>query len=72
MPMAMMRNLTVRVTFASVPGTWHTLVPLLEQGRLRVDDLITHRLGLSDAVDAYRRFDARDDGILKVVLDPTR
>ena len=33
--------------------------------------MFTHRLGLSEAAEAYRIFDAREDGVLKVLLDPT-
>jgi threonine dehydrogenase-like Zn-dependent dehydrogenase len=32
--------------------------------------VFTHRMGLSAAADAYRIFDARDDGVIKVLLDP--
>ena len=35
------------------------------------EEVFTHRLGLSDAAEAYRIFDAREDGVLKVLLDPT-
>jgi threonine dehydrogenase-like Zn-dependent dehydrogenase len=56
---------------ASIPKTWDALVPLLESGRLRPDDVFTHRLGLSEAAHAYRIFDRHEDGVLKVLLDPT-
>jgi len=29
-------------------------------------------MGLSEAAEAYRIFDAHADGVLKVMLDPTR
>jgi threonine dehydrogenase-like Zn-dependent dehydrogenase len=70
-PVALMRRLTFRVTLASVPVTWEALVPLVASGRLQPEDVFTHRLGLSEASDAYRTFDNREDGVLKVVLDPT-
>ena len=28
-------------------------------------------MGLSEATEAYRIFDAREDGVLKVLLDPS-
>jgi threonine dehydrogenase-like Zn-dependent dehydrogenase len=28
-------------------------------------------LGLSEGAEAYRRFDKREDGFMKVLLDPT-
>jgi 2-desacetyl-2-hydroxyethyl bacteriochlorophyllide A dehydrogenase len=68
--LALLRNLTFRVTFARIPSTWPTLVPLLQSGRLAPDDVFTHRLPLSDAVHAYDIFANRKDGCLKVLLDP--
>lgn len=71
MPLALMKRLTFRVTLASVPSTWGALVPLIASGRLHPEQVFTHRLGLSAAADAYRMFDERTDGVLKVLLDPT-
>jgi threonine dehydrogenase-like Zn-dependent dehydrogenase len=62
---------TVRATMASIPGTWGALVPLLESGRLRPEGIFTHRMGLSEAADAYRIFDRHEEGVLKVLLDPS-
>ena len=72
MPLLLQRRLTFRVTLVSVPSTWNTLIPLIAAGRLHPEDVFTHRMGLADAADAYRLFDAREDGVLKVLLDPAR
>jgi threonine dehydrogenase-like Zn-dependent dehydrogenase len=72
MPLLLMKRLTLRVTVASIPQTWTTLIPLIESGRLHPEEVFTHRLGLSEAAEGYRVFDAREDGVLKVLLDPTR
>jgi alcohol dehydrogenase len=72
MPLLLMKRLTFRVTVASIPHTWAALIPLIESGRLHPEDVFTHRLGLSEAAEGYRVFDAREDGVLKVLLDPTR
>jgi 2-desacetyl-2-hydroxyethyl bacteriochlorophyllide A dehydrogenase len=71
-PVALMKRLTFRVTLASIPTTWSTLFPLVTSGRLRPEEVFTHRMGLSEAAEAYRIFDSREDGVLKVLLDPTR
>ena len=71
MPVALMKRLTFRVTIAAIPTTWPALFPLVTSGRLRPETVVTHRLGLSDAADAYRMFDAHDPGVLKILLDPT-
>ena len=71
MPIALMKRLTFRVTLASIPTTWPALFPLVQSGKLRPEEVFTHRLGLSDAAEAYRIFESREDGVLKVLLDPT-
>jgi alcohol dehydrogenase len=70
--LAFVRNLTVRATFAPIPSTWPALIPLIASGRLHPEDVITHRRGLSEASSAYRMFANREDGCLKVLLDPGR
>jgi glutathione-independent formaldehyde dehydrogenase len=39
-------------------------------GRLKPSAIVSHRLPLRDAVDAFAKFDARSDGYIKVVLEP--
>ena len=46
------------------------LMKLIEHGRANPSQIISHRLGLDEAPDAYKHFDARDDGWTKVVLKP--
>jgi threonine dehydrogenase-like Zn-dependent dehydrogenase len=49
------------------------LQPLLrriEQGEIDPSFVITHRLGLDDAPGAYRTFRDKQEGCIKVVLDP--
>jgi 2-desacetyl-2-hydroxyethyl bacteriochlorophyllide A dehydrogenase len=70
-PLALMKRLTFRVTLASIPTTWDALIPLVAAGRLHPEDVFTHRVGLSDAPEAYRRFDAHEPGVLKFLLDPS-
>ncbi len=39
-------------------------------GRIKPGAIVSHRLPLKDAADAFAKFDARSDGYIKVVLDP--
>ncbi len=68
---ALFKKLTIRLTVAAIPATWDPLMALVASGRLRPEGIFTHRLGLSRAPEAYRIFDRHDDGVLKVLLDPT-
>jgi len=43
---------------------------LIIEGRVRPGKIVSHRLPLAEAPDAFRRFDARQDGYIKVILDP--
>lgn len=70
-PVALMKRLTFRVTLAAIPATWPALFPLVQSGKLKPEEVFTHHMGLSEAAEAYRIFDARTDGVLKVLLDPT-
>lgn len=49
------------------------LLPLVEDDAdpLGVDDLVTHRVPLDDAPAAYEKFQKKEDGCIKVVLDPS-
>jgi alcohol dehydrogenase len=71
MAIAMYKGITFRICVADIPSTWSTLIPLVARGRLVPDDVFTHRVGLSQAAEAYRVFEARDDEVIKVLLDPT-
>lgn len=39
-------------------------------GAARPSQIISHRLLLDDAPDAFEKFDAREDGYIKVMLRP--
>jgi glutathione-independent formaldehyde dehydrogenase len=39
-------------------------------GRIKPGTIVSHRLPLRDAPDAFAKFDARSDGYIKVVLEP--
>lgn len=43
---------------------------LITTNRARPSTIVSHRLPLAEAPDAFRRFDERRDGYLKVVLSP--
>lgn len=71
MAIAMYKGITFRICVADIPSTWHALIPLVASGLLHPEDVFTHHMALSEAAEAYRLFDARADGVMKVLLDPT-
>jgi len=65
------KQVTIRMGQANVKRWVDDIVPLLVDGDpLGVDDLVTHRLPLDDAPRAYEMFQKKDDGCVKVVLQP--
>ena len=46
------------------------LLRFIEEGRLRPDEIITHRMRLADAAEGYAMFDEKRDGCRKVVMTP--
>ncbi len=69
MGLAFFRDLTFRIGLCPVPKTWPQLIPLIANGRLHPEIVVTHRMSLSEGPEAYRMFNAREPGVLKVVLD---
>lgn len=63
-------GLTFRVGTCSVPEELPALFPLVASGRLHPERYISHRLPLSQGAEAYRLFEAREAGALKMVLTP--
>ena len=72
MASAFFKALSFRAAFAAIPSTGANLVPLVDSSVLDLGDVVTHRMGLSEAAAAYEMFDRRADGVFKVLLDPTR
>ena len=55
---------------ANVKAYNRRLRDLIHVGKATPSAIISHRLGLDQAPDAYQHFDARDEGWTKVVLKP--
>lgn len=74
MPMMTMfdKQVQLRMGQCNVKAWIDDLLPLVEDPAdpLGVMDLTTHRVPLEDAPDAYAMFQAKDDGCVKVVLEP--
>jgi S-(hydroxymethyl)glutathione dehydrogenase/alcohol dehydrogenase len=67
---AFRKGLTFRPSICSVQLHLPELTELVRSGRLHPERQITHRMNLSDGKEAYRIFDKREDGVLKIVLKP--
>ena len=46
------------------------LLTWVEQGKIQLDDIISHRLPLAEAAHGYDIFNKKEDDCVKVVLTP--
>ena len=68
------KQVQLRMGQANVRAWTDQIMPLLtgDGDPLGVDGFATHRLPLEEAPDAYERFQKKEDGMVKVVLEPGR
>ncbi|MEM9500952.1 MAG: alcohol dehydrogenase catalytic domain-containing protein [Pseudomonadota bacterium] len=69
LPLIMFKNLTVRGGICDVQNMWPHLVPLIQSGRIKANDLFSHRFDLSAGAEAYQLFDSREEGVIKLRID---
>lgn len=62
----------LRVQFGQAPvhNFIDELMVLVNDGKVRAHDIISHRLPLRDAPHGYKVFNDKQEGCVKVVLDP--
>lgn len=66
----MNKGLTIRSGQTPVKKYYHKLLAMIEDGTIDPSFVITHRLKLDDAPEAYRKFRDKEDGCIKVVMTP--
>lgn len=64
------KGITMRFGQAPVQAFIDDLLQWVENRRIRLDDIITHRLPLTEASHAYDIFNRKQDGCVKVVMFP--
>jgi threonine dehydrogenase-like Zn-dependent dehydrogenase len=66
------KQLQLRMGQCNVRNWTDELLPLVEDEAdpLGVMDLVTHRVGLEEAPAMYEKFQKKEDGCIKVVLQP--
>lgn len=64
------KGLTIKAGQAPVHPIIDKLLNYVETGQVKLDDIITHRLALDEVAKGYEIFHKREDGCVKVVMDP--
>lgn len=49
---------------------WKHLLKLVQDGTLRPEMVISHHMALDQAPEAYKMFNEKEEGCIKVVLKP--
>lgn len=70
--MAMNKNLTINMGNCNHRKYIPTLVDLVETGAVDPEKILTQREPLTSAIEAYKAFDKRQPGWIKVELDPKK
>jgi threonine dehydrogenase-like Zn-dependent dehydrogenase len=64
------KGITLRAGQAPAHKYIDELLAHVNEGRVKLDDIITHRLSLTEVSHGYDIFKKKEDGCVKVVLDP--
>lgn len=64
------KGITLKAGQSPVHAIIDKLIKYVETGQVKLDDIITHRLSLDEVSKGYEIFDKKEDGCVKVVLDP--
>ncbi len=66
------KNLTLRMGNCNHRRYIPKLVELVRSGAVRPSEILSHRQPLADVIEAYKAFDKREPGWIKVELEPER
>ncbi|WP_122466990.1 zinc-dependent alcohol dehydrogenase [Brevundimonas lutea] len=64
------KSLTLKTGQTHVQRYLEPLMRRIEEGQIDPSFLITHRIGLEDGPEAYKTFQEKKDGCIKVVINP--
>ncbi len=64
------KNLTVKLGQAPVQEYIDQLIELVKEEKVTLDDIITHRISIDEAPEAYKIFNNKEDDCVKVVITP--
>jgi len=71
-PLGQMLDKGVRIQFGQAPvhNFIDELLVFIVEGKVRANDIISHRLSIDEAPRAYKIFNEKEDSCVKVVLNP--
>ena len=67
---AQMKSVTIHGGIAAIVDQWRELLPLVQNGKIKGENVFTHHFQLKDGADAYKLFEAQADGVMKIMMTP--
>jgi threonine dehydrogenase-like Zn-dependent dehydrogenase len=67
---AFWNGLRFQIGLSPVRLYWDELIALIQAGRLKPERVVTHHMGLLEGPKAYLLFNAREEGVIKIVMVP--
>ncbi len=67
---AQMKSVTIHAGIVGISGMWTELLPLVQHGKIKGENVFTHHFDLKDGAEAYRVFESQDDGVMKIMMTP--
>jgi alcohol dehydrogenase len=64
------KGIMIRAGQAPVHKYIDQLMMMVQNGEIKLDDIITHRLSLEDAAHGYKIFNNKEENCVKVILNP--
>ncbi|WP_166424607.1 alcohol dehydrogenase catalytic domain-containing protein [Paraglaciecola sp. 20A4] len=62
------KSLNFHAGTSGVVSMWDELIPLVQAGRIQGKGVFTHEFSLAEGAEAFRLFDAREDGVIKTMI----
>ncbi len=65
-----LKSVSLHTGVTGIVDLWPELLPLVQNRKIKGEGVFTHQFKLSEGAEAFRVFDANEDGILKVMITP--
>ncbi len=62
------KSLNFHAGISGVVSMWNELIPLVQAGRIKGKGVFTHEFSLAEGAEAFRLFDAHEDGVIKTMI----
>merc|ERR1712130_864767 len=65
------KGITLRAGIVPVQKYWKELLQYIDEGKVDPSNIVTHHMSLEDIAQAYKMFDLKENGAIKVIIHPS-